>query len=664
MADIERMKAALVAADKAGNVAAARKLAAAIRQVQSATASAPAPAAEPETTAQGLMGAAVRGGGPVAAGAAAGALLGAPLAGVGAIPGAAAGAGAAGLIQMVGDPVTQAVNSLLGTNYGMPSEAMSDLFTRLGVPEPQTAAERVVQTMASGVGGAGASVGLGKTLAGAAGPLLAASGESLAAQPVMQLAGGAGAGAAGQLAAEQGAGPAGQLAASLAGGVAGAGLAGLKTQQQTPVPSLLQPNTKAQAVIDAEAAGITPMTSDVIPPKTFASRWTQTIGERIPIAGTGGVRAEQQAQRMDAVRSVIRDFGADTGTSDELLAKVMKDLSDKRGQQLSLLTKAKNDVIERVGSVGATPVGRATAEIDKQIASLESLKSDAVAPAIKLFADFKNAIQGQPLQNIERLRKQLGDSLSDDPALVAAKTEGEKAARSIYRQLNEDMGDHIKTFGQPKDYNKWKVANKNLSDMSSELKMDALKRVLAKGDMTPKAVGSLLFSSEPAAVRALYNGLSRDGKANARAAIIRKASESSDLTIDNINPGKFASDVGKLSRSVGVFFTGDDLRQVEGLTRALKLTQRAQRAADNPNTGAQAVIPIVTAYLGDLFGSGAAGVASAASIGLAARAYESAPVRNLLVKIAQTPKGSAEEAALVKRAIATMQAQTQIKEPE
>ena len=185
----------------------------------------PPPPVEPApTTAAGIVGAATRGLALPAAGAAAGAALGAPLAGVGAIPGAAAGAGAAALAQFVGDPLVGLVNRTLGTQFTAPTQAMEALLTRIGVAQPRTEAERIVQATTAGAAGAGGVTALGRSLQAAAGhaaPVTREVGRMLAAQPVAQVAGGAGAGAAGQVAQEAGAGAAGQLAASLAGGVAG-----------------------------------------------------------------------------------------------------------------------------------------------------------------------------------------------------------------------------------------------------------------------------------------------------------------------------------------------------------------------------------------------------------------------------------------------------------
>jgi len=183
---------------------------------------------EPETTLTGLAGAATRGLALPAAGAALGALAGAPIGGVGAIPGAIAGAGAATLAQVVGDPIVSSINSIFGTKYTLPTDAMEDLLTRVGVAEPRTAAERIVQTTAAGAAGAGGIAAAGRavqTAAGAAAPVTREVGRMVASQPVLQVAGGAGAGLAGQAAQEAGAGTVGQIAATIGGAMAPVGIA-------------------------------------------------------------------------------------------------------------------------------------------------------------------------------------------------------------------------------------------------------------------------------------------------------------------------------------------------------------------------------------------------------------------------------------------------------
>jgi hypothetical protein len=217
------------------------------------------PASEPSTTATGLAGAATRGLALPATGALAGGAVGALLGGVGAIPGAVAGAGAATLAGLVADPVVGAVNSMFGTTYTLPTDALQDLLTRVGVAEPRTAAERIVQTTTAGAGMAVPGIAAGQALraAGAApakplaladqgSPVMRAVGGLLATQPGLQVASGALGGASGQTAKEMGAGPLGQIAASIGGGLL------------PSAPSMIKQATQATAkAIAPKGAGIT-----------------------------------------------------------------------------------------------------------------------------------------------------------------------------------------------------------------------------------------------------------------------------------------------------------------------------------------------------------------------------------------------------------------------
>jgi hypothetical protein len=176
---------------------------------------------EASTTATGLAGAATRGVALPAAGAMLGAAMGAPFAGIGAIPGAIAGAGAATLAGLVADPVVGSINSLFGTKYTLPTDALEDLLTRVGVAQPRTAAERIVQTTAAGASGGAGGVALGKAVeAAAAGPVTREVGRMMASTPGFQTLTGATGGAAGAIAKEAGAGPVGQIAATIGGAVA------------------------------------------------------------------------------------------------------------------------------------------------------------------------------------------------------------------------------------------------------------------------------------------------------------------------------------------------------------------------------------------------------------------------------------------------------------
>jgi hypothetical protein len=237
---------------------------------------------------------------------------------------------------------------------------------------------------------------------------------------------------------------------------------------------------------------------------------------------------------------------------------------------------------------------------------------------------------------------------------------------NIYRPIVEDMGDFIRTNGDRRDFTKWQVANSRLSNMMDELNGTALASVLKRGDQTPEAVYDMLFSTKPSEVARLYRNLSPTGRANARSAIITRAVEKAG-GIDNVSPDRFANQVRDMGKSVNIFFSGDELKQIQGLARVIGLTKRAGEAAALPPSGVQnfyAMLGIGGAGLGGGLPGAVATAGGIATVGSAARLYESAAVRNMLLKFPQLRPGSAEEAELLKRLMSTLAAEQRVPVPE
>jgi hypothetical protein len=634
---------------------------AAYAQRQQAPAQPAAPTPEPTTTVTGLAGAATRGLALPAAGAALGAAIGAPIGGVGAIPGAIAGAGAATLAGVVGDPIVGSINSLLGTKYTLPTQAMEDLLTRIGVAQPKTEAERIVQATAAGAAGAGGMAAAGQavqTAAGAGAPVAREVGRMLAAQPVAQVAGGAGAGAGGAIAREMESGAGGELAASLAGGIAGARLAAPRPAAP-PARRPLPPE-----IAQAEREGVRLLTSDVRPPRTFPEKTLQAAGERVPFVGTSGMRQAQQTERIAAVRNLLRDYGADDVA--KLSDDVMADLATKRSADIRKYATAKKEVIDRLSNKGAVPVPSALQAIDDQIDDLARRSTPGADEAIERLRQIKTDLQNRDLFQLEAYRQdELAKIFMDDPARpmsLAAREAGEKALRAVYDPVRKDMGDFIKATGERRDFDKWMVSNKRLAETAKDMQNASLKTVLLKGDVKPEVIQNLLFKGKPSEVRALYSKLTPEGRATARAAILAKAGQDATKDVAEgavVSPDQFANNVKKMGDSIGVFFSGEDLKRVEGLTRILNITKRASEAAAAPATGIQAVPFLAADVLTGTFGGPTGATAAAATVGGLARIYESAPVRNMLLQMSKTAAGSVEEAALAKRLLATIQTQAE-----
>jgi len=299
----------------------------------------------------------------------------------------------------------------------------------------------------------------------------------------------------------------------------------------------------------------------------------------------------------------------------------------------------KKDVIGRLSDKGSVPVENATNAIDNQISKLQRMNTEKVNPLIGRLEDFKTAIQNQDIGTLEELRKVLGDSMGEQD-MVAARSLGEKASSNIYGALKEDFGKFIKENGERRDLNKWQVANKQLSNMMGEVKTGALKSTLKRGDATPEAVRSMLFSKKPSEIRTLYKNLSPEGRKNAQMALLHEALEKSG-GIDNISPDRFLNNLNKLSKQTDIFFTGEDKKVVNGLSKALSITKRAGEFSANPPTGVQLSIP--AAVLADVMGGAGAATATGATVGLAARAFESAAVRNALIALSDAKLDSVAE---------------------
>lgn len=584
------------------------------------------------------------------------------------LTGRAAAQGAAGLVGLAYDPIAAVQNYLFGTETQPLREQVKRALTDLGVPEPETATERVVGAISEGVVGAGGQAKLAQygadVLTGGAKQVA----TQLAAQPGAQaVAGGTGGGAA-QVTAEAGGGPGAQLAAGLAGGVVGGRAAGIKTE--TPPAAL------PAAVREAEDVGIRVMTTDVRQPTTFAGRWLQRTGEMIPGAGTGGPRAAQQQERIDASVDLLRNYGVTEASAADntIISNVAKDLLARRGENLNKYTGMKTEVIERLSQPNTTvPVTKSVAKIDEEIARLNSISPTQFKPVIDRLITWRDdltgtreinlpngqkqvVVQGQPLATIEVLRKQIGEAFAD-PSLASVRSEGEKVLSRIYAPLREDMANYIKANGQRRDFDKWNIANKQLSSMAGELELGALKAALAKGDTSPEVIRTMLFSAKPSDIKALYRGLSAEGKRNARTAILQEAFNKVGGNFENLSPDQFKRQLIRLGAPIGVFFSGQDLKAVEGLTRALKMTEQAGRAGVSPPTGVQAVPVVGAAVLTDILGGAGAGIVGGATIGGIARLYESAPVRNILLKLPQITKGSPQEQELIRQLTVALRAE-------
>ena len=575
--------------------------------------------------------------------------------------------GVASLFGIVYDPLKEIVNlgsKIAGGEGDIPSyrAQISQMLDDLGLPEPETAAERVSSAITSGMSAGGGSVAIAKKLAQVLTGLGQKVSQVMATAPAAQVIGsGTGAGS-GQTAAELGYNPVVQIGASLFGGILGGRAANVKT---TPIPETVKSTVRA-----ADDAGVPVLTSDVRPPTTFAAKWLQKSAESIPVVGTGGPRRLQQESRIKSVLDLARSFGVNLGDNSDIISKVASDLLRKRSSELDKYTGVKSSVIqsEQLKNAGVVNVDRAVAAIDQEIAKLSPMRSKQVNQVLERLRDWRGSLlgettvkgpdgknvivrEGQSLQTIELLRKQLGESF-ESADLGSIKKLGKDSLKNIYGPLREDMRSFIQSFGNKNDIKRFDVSNARLSELAGELENGLFKRVLSNGEVTPENIATMLFSKKPSDLKLLFKNLDPAGKANARTAIIsdmfKKSLNAGELGEQTISPEVFKTQIKKMSNQLGIFFNERDLQSVEGLGKILALTQRASQANIAPSTGVMLQIPVLAGVLTQTLGT-YAGLGTMVSIGAMARVIESPAVRNILIKLPKVKPGSPQEAELLKR---------------
>ncbi len=408
------------------------------------------------------------------------------------------------------------------------------------------------------------------------------------------------------------------------------------------------PSAAQTAVREAEKAGVVPMTSDIMPPKTFAGKTGQAITERIPIVGTGPVRAQQQVSRVNMVKDAIEEFGVtDANVTDAIHA----DLSKTRKDYLTKNQQRKSDVIERLSKEeNIINVDSTVKAFDDEIAQYDKIGTTESKAASKILNEYKLAFQNKNLSGVERVRKEFGGKIKDQGEAI--KTELDKSYLKLYDILRDDMGDYIKKAGEPRDYTKWRVANRNISKMINEEKNTILKSMLSKKGMaTPEVIRNMLFSKKPSEIKLLYRNLSKDGKANAKVAVLQEIVKKSG-GVDQLSTAKFSTNLNKMQNQTGILFNKRDRKILTGIQEALRLTKRAEIAALAPPTGVQNFQILGAIGLG-AYAGGEKGAAIGLSAGAAARAYESKIVRNILLQLAKKQPG--KEQVLIKQLTTALQ---------
>ncbi len=382
-------------------------------------------------------------------------------------------------------------------------------------------------------------------------------------------------------------------------------------------------------------SGVTVFTSDVRQPQTFAGKTAQQTTEKIPFAGTGAQREVQQQMREDAVSQVAEKYGQ---FSYDAIVDSLKTQKDK-------VKNAAGSVLGGVGrkldDIGEIPTSNTNQAIDSAWSELSKpgvIKSEQAVNDLDTLADSITSAP-QTFTSLKENRTAFREIVAG--ADKAERSQLTSRAKSLLQKvesaMTKDMDSFARTNLSPAEFSKWKKANSVYASEAKNLAKSRLKSVLDKGDVTPESVQNLLFSQKPSEVKLLYKSLTGEGRANARSAIISKVVGDLNRRASGLTPSTFASEMKKYGMQTNEFFKGEEKRQLNGLIKVLDATRRAQDASVTTPTGQQLLgagtLAAAATDLGATVGIGG-------TVGGFARLYESAPVRNALLRLDSIPKGS------------------------
>jgi len=399
---------------------------------------------------------------------------------------------------------------------------------------------------------------------------------------------------------------------------------------------------KAQQIISAgEDTGIPVLTSDIRNPESINAGLFRQFAERVPFLGTGGMRGAQNKAREDFVKAFAESVPP---VNDKA---IMQSLINKKDTIKAAAGERYQRIIAQMDSLGEIPTTNTVKQMDSVINELKDPRRVTDSKAIEDLVKIKEALsKGQNFSSLKGNRTDISDIINNFDNAERSQTFSRTKSLlvSVRDAMTKDMDEFLQK-SDTVDFNKYKQADRIYSEEFKLLSKSRLKNVLDKGDITPEQYRNLMFSSKPSEQRILYDSLGNDGRANARIAILDEIIKKSG-GVDDITPAKFTRELRKNSSQIDIFFKGREKQQLQGLERLLVATRHAENAKGVTNTGQvlqQGALVGLTA--GSVIGNPIAQLAAVFSgtAALGAKVYESAPVRNALLKLANTKRGSRAE---------------------
>jgi hypothetical protein len=390
----------------------------------------------------------------------------------------------------------------------------------------------------------------------------------------------------------------------------------------------------AQTIANAESLGITPMTSDVAVPVNNLGAFGKGLvqGGEGALLGTGAQREAQQAARSKAVSNYLDKFGE--YNPDDVVKSLTNNLKGRR----DVAGKALDGITQKMGT---TPVetSNAVTAIDDSLAKLNRLGTSADKNLVSTLENLKSELSNPNIDFdlLKQHRTAFRSNVQGDAMVFPdqAKAITNRIENAMTRDLRGAVG---KSLG-PQEAANYIKANSDYSNIYNKVlnKKIATNLNSATNQATPELINSVVYSRNASDIKRIWPALDDKGKDAMRAAYISRISEKTGGS-----PAKFITEVNKLKRQSGgeiynTIFSGRHMKELDALHNVLRETSRADSANVVTQTGQALANPL---RLGSGVASSGASLAAESGYGLAMRVYESKPVRNALLRLANTKPGT------------------------
>ena len=228
----------------------------------------------------------------------------------------------------------------------------------------------------------------------------------------------------------------------------------------------------------------------------------------------------------------------------------------------------------------------------------------------------------------------------------------QKASESVYKAYTSDMKKAVANNLGPREAENMARVDRSWAKFNYMMGNTRVQKAIHSGKTTPEDVTKLIFSQSPAERSQLYRLLDDSGRQNARGAIVQRALDKATDASGNVSVEKFINEMHRNRKQAATFFRGEHGKYLDGVMKYLDSTREAATGAASPLTGQLMAGPAALASM--LNPIAAKAVAAGSGVGLAGRAYESRLLRNAMLKLANTPKGSTAYDRAIRRVSETI----------